>query len=98
MTCMDLGNPFFQLIAKEMEKAAKEHGYELVALSGDNEPGIQNSQLNDFVAQGCAAIFLNPVDSVSAGQGVIKAHEAGIPVFTSTPLQRRRKSPRESRR
>lgn len=82
MTCMDLGNPFFQLIANEMEKVAGEHGYDLVALSGDNEPGLQNSQLNDFVAQGYDAIFLNPVDSVSAGQGVKKAHQAGIPVFT----------------
>lgn len=82
MTCMDLGNPFFQLIANEMEKRASEHGYDLVALSGDNKPGLQNRQINDFVAQGYDAIFLNPVDSVSAGQGVIKAHEAGIPVFT----------------
>lgn len=82
MTCMDLGNPFFKLIANEMEAAAAEHGYDLVALSGDNEPGLQNSQLNDFVAQGYDAIFLNPVDSVSAGQGVKKAHDAGIPVFT----------------
>lgn len=82
MTCMDLGNPFFQLIANEMEKAAGEKGYTLVALSGENEPGLQNSQINDFVAQGYDAIFLNPVDSVSAGQGVKKAHEAGIPVFT----------------
>ncbi|MEO0414722.1 MAG: substrate-binding domain-containing protein, partial [Verrucomicrobiota bacterium] len=82
MTCMDLGNPFFQLIANEMEAAANAEGYELVALSGDNEPGLQNNQLSDFVAQGYDAIFLNPVDSVSAGQGVKKAHAAGIPVFT----------------
>ncbi len=82
MTCMDLGNPFFQLIANEMETAAAEHGYEVVALSGDNEPSLQNSQLNDFVAQGYDAIFLNPVDSVSSAQGVKKAYEAGIPVFT----------------
>ena len=82
MTCMDLGNPFFQLIADEMEKAAAEQGYDLVALSGDNLPEKQNNQINDFVAQGYDAIFINPVDSVSAGQGVKKAHAAGIPVFT----------------
>ncbi len=82
MTCMDLGNPFFQLIANEMEKEVKKHGYELVSLSGDNEPNLQNNQISDFVAQGYKAIFLNPVDSVSAGQGVKKAHAAGIPVFT----------------
>jgi ribose transport system substrate-binding protein len=36
----------------------------------------------DFVAQGYDAIFLNPVDSKAAGEGVKKAQEAGIPVFT----------------
>ena len=82
MTCMDLGNPFFKLIANEMETAAAKHGYSLVALSGDNEPALQNDQILDFVAQKYDAIFLNPVDSVSAAQGVKQAHAAGIPVFT----------------
>lgn len=82
MTCMDLTNPFFKLIANVMEDEAKKYGYELVALSGDNNPAQQNNQLSDFVAQDCVAIFLNPVDSKAAGEGVKKAHEAGIPVFT----------------
>jgi len=59
-----------------------EHGYEIVALSGELDPAKQNNQLSDFVAQGYDAIFLNPVDSKAAGEGVKKAHEAGIPVFT----------------
>ncbi len=82
MTCMDLTNPFFKLIANVMEEEAAKHGYELVALSGDLDPAKQNNQLSDFVAQGYNAIFLNPVDSKSAGEGVKKAHEAGVPVFT----------------
>ncbi len=82
MTCMDLTNPFFKLIANVMEDEAAKHGYELVALSGDLDPAKQNNQLSDFVAQGYNAIFLNPVDSKSAGEGVKKAHEAGVPVFT----------------
>jgi ribose transport system substrate-binding protein len=82
MTCMDLTNPFFKLIANVMEQEAAKHGYELVALSGDNNPAQQYNQLSDFVAQDCVAIFLNPVDSKAAGEGVKKAHEAGIPVFT----------------
>ena len=82
MTCMDLTNPFFKLIANVMEEEAAKHGYELVALSGDLDPAKQNNQLSDFVAQGYDAIFLNPVDSKSAGEGVKKAHEAGVPVFT----------------
>jgi len=82
VTCMDLTNPFFKLIANVMEEEAARHGYEIVALSGELDPAKQNNQLSDFVAQGCDAIFLNPVDSKAAGEGVKKAHEAGIPVFT----------------
>jgi ribose transport system substrate-binding protein len=79
---MDLTNPFFKLIANVMQEEADKYGYEIVALSGDNDPARQNNQLSDFVAQGYDAIFLNPVDSRAAGEGVKKAHEAGIPVFT----------------
>lgn len=82
MTCMDLTNPFFKLIANVMAEEAAKQGYELTALSGELDPAKQNSQMTDFIAQGYDAIFLNPVDSKSAGQGVKAAHEAGIPVFT----------------
>lgn len=82
VTCMDLTNPFFKLIANVMQEEAAKHGYEIVALSGELDPAKQNNQLSDFVAQGYDAIFLNPVDSKAAGEGVKKAHEAGIPVFT----------------
>jgi ribose transport system substrate-binding protein len=82
MTCMDLTNPFFKLIANVMQEEAAKYGYELVALSGEQDPARQNNQLSDFVAQGYDAIFLNPVDSKSSGEGVKKAHQAGVPVFT----------------
>jgi ribose transport system substrate-binding protein len=82
VTCMDLTNPFFKLIANVMQEEAAKYGYEVVPLSGGLDPARQNNQLSDFVAQGYDAIFLNPVDSRAAGEGVRKAHEAGIPVFT----------------
>jgi ribose transport system substrate-binding protein len=82
MTCMDLTNPFFKLIANVMQEEAGKYGYQLVALSGDNNPAQQNNQMSDFVAQGYDAIFLNPVDSRAAGEGVKRARQAGIPVFT----------------
>ena len=82
VTCMDLTNPFFKLIANVMQEEAAKYGYEVVALSGELDPAKQNNQLSDFAAQGYDAIFLNPVDSRAAGEGVKKAHEAGIPVFT----------------
>jgi ribose transport system substrate-binding protein len=79
---MALTNPFFKLIADIMQAEAAKYGYEVVALSGDLDPAKQNNQLSDFVAQGYDAIFLNPVDSKAAGEGVKKAYEAGVPVFT----------------
>lgn len=82
MTCLDLTNPFFKLIANEMAQEAAKYGYEVIALSGNQDPARQNNQLLDFAAQGYDAIFLNPVDSKSAGEGVKKAYAAGIPVFT----------------
>lgn len=82
VTCMDLTNPFFKLIGNVMEEEAAKYGYEVVLLSGEMDPAKQNSQLADFAAQGYDAIFLNPVDSKSAGEGVKKAAEAGVPVFT----------------
>jgi len=82
MTCMDLTNPFFKLIGNIMQAEAAKFGYEVIALSGNLDPARQNNQLSDFVAQGYDAIFLNPVDSKSAGEGVKKAYAAGIPVFT----------------
>lgn len=82
VTCMDLTNPFFKLIGNVMAKEAKKHGYRVVLLSGAMDPAKQNSQLSDFAAQGYDAVFLNPVDSKSAGEGVKKLAEAGVPVFT----------------
>jgi len=82
VTCMDLTNPFFKLISNVMTEEAAKYGYEVVSLDGNNDPAKQNSQLSDFAAQGFDAVFLNPVDSKSAGEGVKKAHAKGIPVFT----------------
>jgi ribose transport system substrate-binding protein len=82
MTCMDLTNPFFKLIANIMEAEAANYGYQVVALSAELDPAKQNNQLADFAAQDYDAVFLNPVDSKAAGEGVKKVHDAGIPVFT----------------
>ena len=82
MTCMDLTNPFFKLIANTMEAEAARFGYDLVALSGEMDAAKQNNQLADFAAQGYDAIFINPTDSQAVAEGVKNAWEAGIPVFT----------------
>jgi len=65
-----------------MQEEAAKYGYEVVTLSGEQDPAKQNNQMSDFVAQGYDAIFLNPADSKSAGEGVKKAFAVGIAVFT----------------
>lgn len=82
MTCIDLTNPFFKLIANVMEAESAKHGYQLVALSGELDPAKQNNQMNDFAAQKYAAVFVNPVDSQAIAEGIKKVHNAGIPIFT----------------
>jgi ribose transport system substrate-binding protein len=82
MTTMDLTNPFFKVICDVMQKKASPEGYEVVCLDASNDAAKQNNQMSDFVAQGYSAIFLNPADSRAAGEGVKRAHEAGVPVFT----------------
>ena len=79
---MDLTNPYFKLIATVMQEEALKYAYDVVALSGDQDAAKQNNKMADFVAQGYQAIFLNPVDSKSAGEGVKRAHAAGVPVFS----------------
>ncbi len=82
MTCMNLNNPFFQFIAQIMEEKAKAAGYTLKAMDGKGDAALQNTQMNDFVSQGCVAIFLNPADSKATAEGVRQAHAKGVPVFT----------------
>ena len=82
VTCMDLTNPFFKLIANVMEEEAAKYGYQVVALSGEIDPAKQNNQMNDFAAQKYDAVFVNPVDSKAIAEGIKKVHQAGIPVFT----------------
>ena len=82
MTCMNLNNPFFQLIAQEMEKAATAAGYTFKSMDGKGDAALQNTQIDEFITQKCDAIFLNPADSKATGSGVRAAAAAGIPVFT----------------
>ena len=92
MTCMDLSNPFFKLIAEVMRQEADKYGYELVALSGDLDPAKQNNQVYDFIVQEYDAIFLNPVDSRAAAEGVRAHATRGSPCSRLTSKSRMMKS------
>jgi ABC-type sugar transport system substrate-binding protein len=54
----------------------------LEVVYADDDPAKQQSQVEQFVAQGVKAIILNPVDKVQSAAAVDFAVKAGIPVIT----------------
>lgn len=75
-------NPFFKVIADNIESEGKKHGYETIALSADEDPAKQSDQVNDFVVKKVSAIVLSPCESRSIVPAIQAANKAGIPVFT----------------
>jgi ribose transport system substrate-binding protein len=82
LSVLTLENPFFKVIADTMTEELGKHGYEVVALSGDNIAKQQN-QVKDFLARKVAAIVLCPRDSKAIGPAIEEANQQGVPVFTA---------------
>lgn len=82
-SALTLTNPFFKVIGDEMQTAAAKHGYEVAVVSAERDVKTQADQVQEFIVRGVAAIVLNPCDSQSIGAAILKANEAGIPVFTN---------------
>lgn len=83
LSVLTLQNPFFGVIADNVKAEAAKHGYDVIVVSAEMDPGMQNNQVNDFISQGVDAIILNPADSKAVGTAIKAADEAGIPVFTA---------------
>ncbi|MDP6719184.1 MAG: substrate-binding domain-containing protein, partial [Pirellulaceae bacterium] len=81
-SAMDMGNPFFQIIADNLRREAKAAGFDLIVENAGSDVKAQSEHLDAFIAKRVAAIVLNPCDSRSAGPSIKKANEQGIPVFT----------------
>ncbi len=78
-----MNNPFFKVIADTMAEEAAKHGYEVIAVSGDDNVAKQQDQVKDFIVRKVAAIVLCPCDSKAIGPAIREATAAGIPVFTA---------------
>ena len=76
-------NPFFIEISDAVKGAAAKAGYEVISVSGDNDPNKQQNQVKDFIVQKVSAIILTPCDSRAVGTAIQEANAAGIPVFTA---------------
>ena len=75
-------NPFFKVIADNIEAEGKQHGYDCILLSADNDAAKQSNQVKDFIVSKVAAIIISPRDARSIVPAIQDANAAGIPVFT----------------
>ncbi len=77
----NIADDFSRTLVAGAEARAAEFGATLVINSADFDANTQLSQFDALVQQQVAGIFLTAVDAGSIGQGVLRANEAGIPVF-----------------
>lgn len=82
-TTMSLTNPFFKVIGDAMTEEARQHGYDVLVVSGDDDVSKQANQIDDFIVKGVQAIVITPCDPRSIGAAIRRANEKGIPVFTN---------------
>lgn len=81
-SALTLKNPFFKIIADSLTQAAQEHGFTVTVNDADRDVNEQAKHIENYIAQGMAAIVINPCDRIAIGPAIKKANEAGIPVFT----------------
>ncbi|MEM7230851.1 MAG: substrate-binding domain-containing protein [Planctomycetota bacterium] len=82
MTVQTLTNPFFTVIANNLESAVKDKGFTLNLQGAGQDPVKQRQQVQDFIQKKVVAIVINPADSKGIGPAIQEANKAGIPVFT----------------
>jgi len=75
-------NPFFKIIADNIDSEGKKHGYTTIPLSADQDPKLQDQQVKDFIAQKVSAIVISPCVAKAIVPSIQEANKAGIPVFT----------------
>ena len=80
-TCMDGTNPFFVALEGSIREVVEANGDELISLDPQNSNEKQLALVEDIIAQGVVAMFVNPVDREGIIPALDKLKEAGIPIF-----------------
>ncbi len=74
---------FYQDMEAGMKRAAAKYGYKVNVFDAGRDNAKQQSQVEDFISQGVAAIVLTPYDSQAIGSAIVEANTAKVPVFTA---------------
>jgi ribose transport system substrate-binding protein len=83
VSLLTLTNPFFKDLGNAVKEEAEKNGYDAILVAGEFDPAKQQNQISDFIVKKVAAILLCPTDSKAIGAALMKANDAGIPVFTA---------------
>ena len=74
----DISNPFFAMIAKYIEKAAKSNGYSVIVTDSDDNTEIEKSSLHFLTSRKIDGLIISPVGKES--EHLIKASNKIIPI------------------
>jgi len=76
-----LNNPWFIVLAQAAEEQAKKLGYETKIFDSQNNTALETDHFDNALASGYSAILFNPTDADGSVSNVLRAKEAGVPVF-----------------
>jgi ribose transport system substrate-binding protein len=83
VTLLTQTHAFFKDLEAGVREAAATHGFDVVVVACEMDPARQAAQIEDFTAQGVAAILAAPCDSSAIAPALAVPERAGIPVFTA---------------
>ena len=73
-------HPVYQLMMQAAQKLADDSDCKVIFADGKNDPSVQASQVDNFIAQGVDGIILTPTVSDPLIPAVKKINDAGIPL------------------
>lgn len=76
-----LNNPWFVFLAETAAENAKSFGYEAKIFDSQNNPATESDHFDNLISAGFDAILFNPTDADGSVANILKAKNAGIPVF-----------------
>ena len=76
-----LNNPWFVFLAETAAAKAKALGYETTIFDSQNNTALESDHFDNILVSGYAAILFNSTDANGSVANVLRAKQAGIPVF-----------------
>jgi ribose transport system substrate-binding protein len=76
-----LNNPWFVVLGESARTRATELGYDATVFDSQNDTAKEAAHFENIIAGGYRAILFNPTDADGSVANVLKAKQAGVPVF-----------------